>query len=302
MPHPDEGLIHAWLDGELSPDEAARVERLVREDAEWAAAAAEARGLIAASSRILGALDVVPGDVIPAGSRATPAAGKPRLQFAVRPWMRAAAGIVLVLGTYAVVRGTGEQAPVGFTAPPVARETLARGIADSAASSAAAARSPAGAAATSAPPPVPVERRTAVTLAAPARAAATMAAADTPVREPAPPPAPAPSAQESRREGEAARSALADASRGAAELEASMQRVRTTGLALRASPAAKAVTLDTLAGCWATRSADGRDTVLVAPRIIRQRGDTLTVIVDPARAPVTFVARRAECPARPDGR
>ena len=75
MPHPDEGLIHAWLDGELSPDEAARVARLVDEDPEWAAAAGEARGLIAASSRILGALDVVPGDVLPAGSRGAPATG-----------------------------------------------------------------------------------------------------------------------------------------------------------------------------------------------------------------------------------
>ena len=59
MSRPDEGLLHAWLDGELEAEEAARVERLVAEDAEWSAAAAEARGLIAASSRILGKLDVV---------------------------------------------------------------------------------------------------------------------------------------------------------------------------------------------------------------------------------------------------
>jgi anti-sigma factor RsiW len=26
MQHPDEGTIHAWLDGALSPEEAARVE------------------------------------------------------------------------------------------------------------------------------------------------------------------------------------------------------------------------------------------------------------------------------------
>ena len=44
MSHPDEGLIQAWLDGELDAAEAARIVRLVREDATWAAAAAEARG------------------------------------------------------------------------------------------------------------------------------------------------------------------------------------------------------------------------------------------------------------------
>lgn len=69
MSHPDEGLIHAWLDGELDAEEAARVERLVAEDAAWAAAAAEARGLIAASARILSHLDSVPGDVLPKDSR-----------------------------------------------------------------------------------------------------------------------------------------------------------------------------------------------------------------------------------------
>lgn len=66
MPLPDEGLIHAWLDGQLSPEEAARVERLVATDASWREAAIEARGLVAASSRILAALDDVPGGVIPA--------------------------------------------------------------------------------------------------------------------------------------------------------------------------------------------------------------------------------------------
>lgn len=105
MPHPDEGLIHAWLDGELEAAEAARVEKLVAEDAEWSAAAAEARGLIAASSRILGALDVVAGDVIPGGGRAAPAPEISRtLEQRVAPrrlvptWMRVAAGAVLVAG------------------------------------------------------------------------------------------------------------------------------------------------------------------------------------------------------------
>ena len=68
MPHPDEGLIHAWLDGELDAAEAARVEALVASDPEWAVAAMEARGLLAASTLIVGALDRVPANVMPRAS------------------------------------------------------------------------------------------------------------------------------------------------------------------------------------------------------------------------------------------
>lgn len=63
--HPDEGTIHAWLDGELPADERARLERHIGQCAECAAAVAEARGMIAGASRIVSALDVVPGGVIP---------------------------------------------------------------------------------------------------------------------------------------------------------------------------------------------------------------------------------------------
>lgn len=91
MPRPDEGLIHTWLDGQLSPDEAARIEQLVATDAEWAAAAAEARGLIAASSRIISALDHVPAGVIPKGTASTRVR---RLPW----WTKAAAAVVLVAG------------------------------------------------------------------------------------------------------------------------------------------------------------------------------------------------------------
>ena len=102
MPHPDEGLIHAWLDGQLSLAEAAQVEQLVATDAEWAAAAAEARGVIAASSRILLALDRVPSGVVP---RRTVAREARRLPW----WTKMAAGVVLVVGASTlVVRGTSE--------------------------------------------------------------------------------------------------------------------------------------------------------------------------------------------------
>jgi hypothetical protein len=101
MPHPDEGLIHAWLDGELDSTDAARVQDLVARDPEWAAAAAEARGLIAASSRIAGALDRVPGNVIP---HTRP---KPRTP---RWWMTRAAALLLVaVGVATVVRRPPQQ-------------------------------------------------------------------------------------------------------------------------------------------------------------------------------------------------
>lgn len=93
---PDEGLIHAWLDGELDAAQAARVEALVRDDPGWAAAAASARGLIAASERILGALDDVPAGVIP-GQRRDTAQSAARDAGTARPH-RATGGGTIGLG------------------------------------------------------------------------------------------------------------------------------------------------------------------------------------------------------------
>lgn len=60
--HPDEGLIHAWLDDALSAAEAQRLAAHVRTCAACQARVAEARGLIAGASRIVAALDdVAPG-------------------------------------------------------------------------------------------------------------------------------------------------------------------------------------------------------------------------------------------------
>jgi hypothetical protein len=131
MSRPDEGLIHAWLDGELDAVEAARVERLVRDDAEWAAAAAEARGLIAATARIVGALDDVPAGVVrhagPAvPGRATGVAGAGDMsgvRAPGRPWwmVRAAAVIVVVAGTAVVLTRGGPE--VAELAPAAASQT-----------------------------------------------------------------------------------------------------------------------------------------------------------------------------------
>jgi hypothetical protein len=103
MQHLDEGTIHAWLDGELPATEREALEAHIAECAQCAAAVAEARGFIAASTRILTALDSVPGGVLPAASSATGTA-RPAMsrRFVVsRAWMAAAA--VLVLSTVTVI-------------------------------------------------------------------------------------------------------------------------------------------------------------------------------------------------------
>lgn len=107
MQHLEEGTIHSWLDGALSAEEAARVSAHVKECAQCAAAVAEARGFIAASSRILTALDHVPKGVVPIGMRA-----KPRNWTA---WRAAAAVLVVALGSFSVLRermGTRQDAEV----------------------------------------------------------------------------------------------------------------------------------------------------------------------------------------------
>ncbi|MDP9176450.1 MAG: carboxypeptidase-like regulatory domain-containing protein [Gemmatimonadota bacterium] len=97
MQHPDEGTIHAWIDGELSPEQASEIETHVADCPECGAMVAEARGLVAASTRILTALDDVPEGVIPSVPDIAPA------QIARRRWyqrtdLRAAAALLFVAG------------------------------------------------------------------------------------------------------------------------------------------------------------------------------------------------------------
>jgi hypothetical protein len=102
MQHLDEGTIHSWLDGALGPDEAARVEAHIAECPQCAAAVAEARGFIAASSRILTALDDVPRGVVPA---AAPVKWHNRAV-----WRAAAAVLVVAVGSLVVLRNGGNEA------------------------------------------------------------------------------------------------------------------------------------------------------------------------------------------------
>lgn len=109
MQHPEEGVIHAWLDGALAPSEAAAIESHIASCAGCAAAVADARGMIAASSRIVGHLDAVPANVIPAKA--------PRRRGIAwyTPVVAAAAALLLVVG-----RGfLGVEGPGVRVLPPV---------------------------------------------------------------------------------------------------------------------------------------------------------------------------------------
>ena len=114
MQHPDEGTIHAWLDGALPPAEASALEAHVASCAECSAAVAEARGTLAAASRILSALDDVPGGVIPAPADATRVARGRASAAEVRPfrfraarWQVAAGLMIAVAGSWLVMRNDG---------------------------------------------------------------------------------------------------------------------------------------------------------------------------------------------------
>lgn len=114
MQHPDEGTIHAWLDGALSADDAAQIDAHVKDCAECAAAVAEARGFIAGSSRILTALDNAPRGVIPAVAPI-------KRRFDPMAWRIAASVLVIAGGTLLVLRNQGirETTPTTATTPTV---------------------------------------------------------------------------------------------------------------------------------------------------------------------------------------
>ena len=108
MRHLDEGTIHAWLDGALDAEAEKAAEAHAARCTECAVAVADARGMIAAASRILTALDDVPGGVLPSGSRAAPSMPAVALPT-VRRWpawtVRIAASVAMIAtGTFVVMR------------------------------------------------------------------------------------------------------------------------------------------------------------------------------------------------------
>lgn len=104
MQHLDEGTVHSWLDGALSADEATRVQAHVAECRQCAAAVAEARGFIAASSRILTALDNAPRGVIPVAA--------PVKRVNPMVWRIAATVLVVAAGSLVVVQNRGSDEPL----------------------------------------------------------------------------------------------------------------------------------------------------------------------------------------------
>ena len=322
MSRPDEGLIHAWLDGELDATEAARVERLVAEDAAWAAAAAEARGVIAASSRILRALDEVPGDVIPRGGSAAPAFDVPAppkvppvrtaMQRVVPSWIRMAA-------VFAFVAGVGY---LGRT-----RETVGTPVAtrDTAAITAPAA-APA-VAATEATPVAPSARAPVATadanrVAAPQRrseseetvVAERRAAAPVPTAAPAPAPPPPTLGVAGGVAGGVARAMREATPERAIDAPNAITMVRPQ------AALAKQSGLGRLDGCWRIAGGVAADPVQRGLRILDVRADTLTLALTPEATArvvragadtvrgtatdaggrtVPFMAIRTGCPAGP---
>jgi hypothetical protein len=113
--HPDEGTIHAWLDRQLDDATAATLEAHLQRCDECADRVAEARGLIAGASRIIGSLDdaeVTRAAAVGAGAPAakswgpailptTRAAGLPAFRFT--PARSAIAAVLVVAVATAIV-------------------------------------------------------------------------------------------------------------------------------------------------------------------------------------------------------
>ena len=115
--HPDEGLIHAWLDDALGAAEAERLAAHVGGCAECQARVAEARGLIAGASRIVAALDDAPAGARPgwaqsarvepgsAGEVAVTSAAARAPQGSLWRWLRVTPGRAAVAATILVAIG-----------------------------------------------------------------------------------------------------------------------------------------------------------------------------------------------------
>jgi proline iminopeptidase len=138
---PDEGTIHEWLDGALPEAEGERLEALAAENPEFAARVAEARGLLAASSRVLAELDeapavpaAVPAAVAPTdgstGARGR-ASSPPRVPVSGPAWSWRRIGAVAavlavgVTGVWSLRRGVGDAPSRPAAAPSSAAATAA---------------------------------------------------------------------------------------------------------------------------------------------------------------------------------
>ncbi|HWA40365.1 MAG TPA: zf-HC2 domain-containing protein, partial [Gemmatimonadales bacterium] len=194
MKHADEGQLHAYLDGELSPAEVTELERHLSVCAPCRALLSEARGFLAESDALVLALDV---PVV-----AKPLRRQRRVPYSTLGW---AAMVVLALGTgYALRPALGPKAAVsvlGEHAEPIVATLPAERPAATppAAPSSRQERRTAGAAAKAIDTPPPPAEVGAVASAATANEAsgglALRERADAPMRDAAPAAAPAAVAQ-----------------------------------------------------------------------------------------------------------
>jgi putative zinc finger protein len=83
--HPDEGMIHAWLDDALDAPAAAGIAEHVRTCPVCTERVAEARGLIAGASRIVASLDDVPAGARPVWAQTAPETDPASTQGSARP-------------------------------------------------------------------------------------------------------------------------------------------------------------------------------------------------------------------------
>jgi hypothetical protein len=126
--HPEEGLIHAWLDEALSAAEAERLAAHVQSCSECQVRVAEARGLIAGASRIVAALDDLPAGTRPGwvqgvaagGGEVPPAAAAedPRAGGSLWRWLRVTPARAALAATILVAIGislTYERASIDST-------------------------------------------------------------------------------------------------------------------------------------------------------------------------------------------
>ena len=125
--HPDEATIHAWLDGELDAQEAARLDAHVAECASCGSRVAEARGLIAGASRVVGLLDEQPAPLVkPLGTPSAGTGGSVWRLLRVTPARAAIAAALVVAVGIGLTRGQ-----LGVDSRVTASDSSASGVAQS---------------------------------------------------------------------------------------------------------------------------------------------------------------------------
>ena len=125
--HPTDGTIHAWIDGELDATDSARLNAHATECARCAARIAEARGLVAGATRVIGLLDDMPLPLMrpeaqPIAISVAPARGSVWRMLRVTPTRAAIAAVLIVAVGIAFTR---EHAALDQTLPTADGSALA---------------------------------------------------------------------------------------------------------------------------------------------------------------------------------